>query len=116
MHANAPFLSFESLFSHGIVLQVIWNERLLRTHVRTVLNDMVAGHLFSNGGVNSQDHITSEMMTGLSRFYSPSYSTANRISLMPIQASDMVKYFETVNSVADGRPPAQSVEVDSKEV
>ena len=37
MQAQAPFLAFESVFTQGLLLQVLWNEKLIKQHVKTVL-------------------------------------------------------------------------------
>ena len=75
MHSNAPFLAFESAFQHGLVLQVLWNERFLKKHVNTVLSDMINGRNFSTGGIKIGGQVFSENdLRSLSYFYDPVYS------------------------------------------
>jgi hypothetical protein len=49
MQAFAPFVSFESWLKHGLVLEVVMQERLLAAHVRSVLNHLMQGYDESHG-------------------------------------------------------------------
>ena len=79
---------------------------------------MVAGYLESSGNSNEQNSLLSPAITkNLSRLYQPSHAATQRISLLPIESSDMVSYMNT--SSQNALNTAQStplVEVDSKEV
>ena len=44
MQALTPVVAFESYLSHGLILEVVMQERLLAAHVRSVLNHLQRGY------------------------------------------------------------------------
>ena len=49
MQAFAPFVAFESWLKHGLILEVVMQERMLAGHVRSVLNHLMQGYSDSHG-------------------------------------------------------------------
>jgi|Transcript_14660 hypothetical protein len=51
MQALTPVVAFESYLSQGLVLEVVMQERLLATHVCSVLNHLMRGHGETHGSL-----------------------------------------------------------------
>ena len=116
MHAHAPFLAFESAFQYGLILQVLWNERLLKKHVSTVLSDMIQGSSSSTGGIKyGKQMFSANDFRSLSYFYDPMFSGQSNTSFLPIEQSQIIKYLESIDQNMTVRP-SKTVEVDSKQV
>lgn len=56
MQAMTPLIAFESYLSQGLILEVVMQERLLSSHVRSVLGHLQRGYAHSYGSMSEALH------------------------------------------------------------
>ena len=52
MSVFAPYIAFENWTGRGLILEVVMQERMLATHVRSVLNQLRHGYSETYGSLN----------------------------------------------------------------